>query len=93
METVTIDRHLYLTEDGSKVVEEADPEGRFLWAAPGDERPLDEAERLGAVKSRGKSKDKAADKPKNKGTEKPSKKPPETPDETSEQGAEGNKPA
>jgi len=48
-ETVAIDRHLYLTEDGSRVVEEGDPAGRWLWAAPGNKRPRAEAERLGAV--------------------------------------------
>lgn len=46
---VTIDRHLYLTEDGSRVVEEGDPAGRWLWAAPGTEVSRVEAERLGAV--------------------------------------------
>jgi len=48
-ETVAIDRHLYLTEDGERVVEEGDPAGRWLWAAPGNKRPRADAERLGAV--------------------------------------------
>lgn len=48
-ERVTIDRHLYLTEDGTKVVAEGDPAGRWLWAAPGQEVPRKEAERLGAI--------------------------------------------
>lgn len=48
-ETVKIDRHLYITEDGSRVVEEGDPAGRWLWAAPGQDVPRAEAERLGAV--------------------------------------------
>jgi hypothetical protein len=49
--TVTIDRHLYLTEDRDRVVEEGDPAGRFLWANPGSEMPRDEAEKLGAIKA------------------------------------------
>lgn len=50
--TVVIDRHLYLTEDRSRVVEENDPASRFLWAAPGDEVSRAEAERLGAIKAK-----------------------------------------
>lgn len=50
--TVVIDRHLYLTEDRSRVVEEGDPASRFLWAAPGDEVSRSEAVRLGAVKAK-----------------------------------------
>lgn len=46
---VTIDRHLYLTEDKGRVVEEGDPAGRSLWAAPGQQVPRREAERLGAI--------------------------------------------
>jgi hypothetical protein len=49
--TVIIDRHLYLTEDRSRVVEENDPASRFLWAAPGDVVSRDEAERLGAIQA------------------------------------------
>jgi hypothetical protein len=49
-EIVIIDRHLYLTEDRSRVVEEGDPASRWLWASPGQEVPREEAERLGAVK-------------------------------------------
>lgn len=49
-ERVTIDRHLYLTEGQDRVVEEGDPAGRWLWAAPGHEVSRAEAERLGAVK-------------------------------------------
>jgi hypothetical protein len=47
----TVDRHLYLTEDKSRVVEESDPASRWLWATPGMQVPLAEAERLGAVKA------------------------------------------
>lgn len=49
-EMVVIDRHLYLTEDKSRVVEEGDVDGRWLWASPGQEIAKEEAERLGAVK-------------------------------------------
>lgn len=49
VELVTIDRHLYLTDDGRRLVPEGHPDARWLWASPGDERPRDEAERLGAV--------------------------------------------
>lgn len=50
VERWTVDRHLYITEDGSHVVEEGDPAGRWLWAGPGKEVPLAEALRLDAVK-------------------------------------------
>lgn len=49
-EMVVIDRHLYLTEDKTRVVEEGDPASRWLWASPGQEMSREEAERLGAVK-------------------------------------------
>lgn len=45
-----VDRHLYLTEDKSRVVEEGDPEGRWLWAAPGRLVPMAQAKRLGALR-------------------------------------------
>lgn len=48
---VVMDRHLYLTEDKDRVVEENDPASRFLWCTPGMSVPLAEAERLGAVKA------------------------------------------
>jgi hypothetical protein len=48
-ETVRIDRHLYLTEDKSRVVEENDPEARWLWAAPGQQVSRRDAIRLGAI--------------------------------------------
>lgn len=47
---VTIDRHLYLTEDKGRVVEEGDPAGRWLWASPGQQVSQREAERLGALR-------------------------------------------
>lgn len=46
---VTIDRHLYLTEDKGRVVEEGDPAGRWLWASPGQQVARRDAERLGAL--------------------------------------------
>lgn len=45
------DRRLCLTEDRSRVVEENTPEARWLWAVPGQEVDLAEAERLGAIQS------------------------------------------
>lgn len=50
-EHIIVDRHLYLTEDRSRVVEEGDPAGRWLWASPGQEVTRRDAEQLGAVKS------------------------------------------
>jgi hypothetical protein len=49
--TIVVDRHLYLTEDRDRVVEENDPASRFLWAAPGDEVSRGEAVRLGAIQA------------------------------------------
>jgi len=46
----TVDRHLYLTEDRKRVVEEGDPEGRWLWAPPGHQVPLAQAKQLGAIR-------------------------------------------
>lgn len=48
-EMVTVDRHLYLTGDRSRVVEEGDPDGRTLWASPGQQVSRRDAERLGAL--------------------------------------------
>lgn len=48
---VTVDRHWYLTEDKDRVVPEGDPACRWLWATPGMEVSLADAERLGAVKA------------------------------------------
>lgn len=81
MDMVTVDRHLYLTEDQSRVVEENDPAGRWLWAGPGAEVSRAEAERLGALrpepkaveapadKQAGKPADKSAGKPVDKSTD------------------------
>lgn len=49
VETVTIDRHWYLTEDKQRVVPEGSLVARSLWATPGMDVPRAEAERLGAV--------------------------------------------
>lgn len=45
-EHVTIDRHLYLTEDGCRVVEENDPAARWLHWTPGQSIAKHEFERL-----------------------------------------------
>lgn len=45
-----VDERLYTTEDGSRVVKEGDPEARHLYATPGSEVPLKEAEKYGLVK-------------------------------------------
>ena len=44
----TVQEHLYLTED-DRIVQEDDPEARWLYAVPGQEIPLAEAERYGLV--------------------------------------------
>lgn len=49
VDTVTIDRHLYLTEDKTRVVPEGHPKCRWLWATPGMDVPRADAERLGAI--------------------------------------------
>lgn len=65
---IEIDRHMYLTEDKKRVVEEGDPDGRWLWAAKGNSKPRDEAERLGYVpKSQPKPKKRAAPADKKRG--------------------------
>jgi hypothetical protein len=46
---VLVDRHLYYTEDKSRVVVEGDPAGHTLWAAPGQVVSRGDAERLGAL--------------------------------------------
>lgn len=48
-DTVTVDRHWYLTEDKDRVVPEGNPAARWLWATPGMDVPRGDAERLGAV--------------------------------------------
>jgi hypothetical protein len=46
---VKIDRHWCLTEDGSRVVPDTDPEARWLHWTPGTLVSREEAERMGAV--------------------------------------------
>lgn len=46
---VTVDRHWYLTEDRSRVVEEGHPDSRWLWASPGTQVPRRDAIRYGAL--------------------------------------------
>jgi hypothetical protein len=48
-EKVKADRHLYLTADRTRVVEEGDPDSHTLWVSPGHSVPLEDAQRLGAV--------------------------------------------
>lgn len=48
-ETIRVDQHWYLTEDKTRVVAEGVVGGRWLWASPGQEVNLAEAQRLGAV--------------------------------------------
>lgn len=48
---VIIDRRWCLTEDKSRVVDENDPQARWLWAIPGHVVDRAEAERLGALKA------------------------------------------
>lgn len=49
-EKITLTKRWYLVEDGSRVVSEGEPEGRWLHWRAGDEVELTEALRLGAVR-------------------------------------------
>lgn len=60
-----VKERLALTED-ERLVPEEDPEARWLYAIPGQEIPLAEAERYGLVKKRAKAKDKQAKKAEDK---------------------------
>lgn len=52
MQEMTIPgRRLWLTADRDRVVEDGDPDAKVLWCTEDDEVPLEEAERLGAVKA------------------------------------------
>lgn len=44
-----MDRHLYLSEDKTRLVEEGDPAVGWLWASPGQRVPRKDALRLGAI--------------------------------------------
>lgn len=50
MSMYTVKERLCLTED-DKLVPEGEPEARWLFAIPGDEIPVDQAERYGLLKS------------------------------------------
>lgn len=66
MADVTIDRNLYLADDGETLVEEGDPRAAHHWALAGSTRSEAEAERVGykpAKKSKQPSEDKAQDGP------------------------------
>jgi len=52
-EQTTVTQYWYLTADGARVVPEGHPEGRWLWAAPGQTVPAAEAVRLGALAAGG----------------------------------------
>jgi predicted flap endonuclease-1-like 5' DNA nuclease len=57
---------LYLTEDKKKVVGEGDSRAAFLWAAPGDELPEEDAKRFGVPDGKLKGGKKEAPAPANK---------------------------
>lgn len=63
---VTITEHWCLTEDGSRVVRETDPEARWLHWAPGAVVEREEAVRLGAVEPEPAPEPKKAPPPANK---------------------------
>lgn len=44
-----MDRHLYLSEDKMRLVEEGDPAVGWLWCSPGQRVPRKDALRLGAI--------------------------------------------
>ncbi|MER7126751.1 hypothetical protein [Micrococcus luteus] len=48
-ERITVDRRLYLVEDGSRVVGEGDPDARWLYCVPGQPILRAEAERFGLL--------------------------------------------
>ena len=50
------DRRLYLTADKTRLVEEGDPRGAFLYCSPGLEVDEEELRRLGGAKLEGEAK-------------------------------------
>lgn len=57
---ITVDRRLYLTSDGSRLVEEGDPAARLLFCTPGKRVLRSELEQLGVeLDAGGKKRDKA----------------------------------
>ncbi len=74
MPKIIADRRLWLSEDGVTVLEDGDPDARFLLCAAGTHIPDSDAERLGLsltkagkLKAVKKSEDKAARKGEDKG--------------------------
>lgn len=68
-ETVTMDRKLWLTAAKDRLVEDGDPDARFLFCVPGRQVAVSELERLGAnfgTKQRSKTEDKSRKKADNK---------------------------
>lgn len=65
-EKIEITDRWCLTEDRKRVVPEGDPEARWLHWIPGDEVPLEEAQRLGAVKAAKPAANKMRKPPRNK---------------------------
>lgn len=61
MESYKVSERLAKTED-DRVVPESDPDARWLYAIPGHEIPLEEAERYGLIKAGEPAEDKAAEK-------------------------------
>ena len=55
----TADRRLYHDADRERILEEGDPDARFLLVGEGDELPEEEAKRLGLLKVAPKPADKA----------------------------------
>ncbi len=68
------DRRLYITKDGSRIVEAGDPDGAFLWAGEGKIIPDDEAKQFGLSLRAGKVVLKAQAKPEDKAVRKVSNK-------------------
>lgn len=50
-EMVTMDRHLYLSEDKTRLVSEGDPAAGWLWCSPGQRVSRKEALQLGAIQA------------------------------------------
>ena len=66
MASITVDRRLWLAEDGETLVEDGDPKAAFLWANEGRDVHEDEAKRVGykpksSSRSKSSSKSKSSD--------------------------------
>jgi hypothetical protein len=64
MEKYIVEERLALTEDGERLVPEESEEARWLYAIPGQEIPLADAERFGLTKQAKKKNDAGGDEPK-----------------------------